>query len=213
MKKIFYILVLCILIGCYDDESQTIHSENVSHRASALSHFIISMSSHYASFDDNIDGTSCFSLDFPYQLEVNSELTTITSIDDVSAIHEEDHVEIIYPVNTNFYNYEERQANSQSDLNLIKANCNQDFTIEPNPCLNFQFPFILKEYNDLTESFETFQLNTKREVYVHFDNLHDNDLYEIDYPIFLVQANSDVVQVNSNSEFIRAYYASLQGCN
>lgn len=211
MKRLFYISLFFILIGCYQDDSQTIQSENASHRLSELSLHIKSMSSHHASFDDIIDNSSCFSIEFPYQIYVNSNLKTISSVEDIYDINADDNIEIVYPVNTNFYNYEEHQANNQTGFNLIKNSCADNFNIESNPCLDFQFPFTIKEFNDLTESFETFQLNTNRQVYLHFENLHDNDIYEIEYPIVLKDLDSNVIRINSNQEFIEAF-TSHQNC-
>lgn len=199
-------------MGCYQDDSQTVKSEDASHRFSELSFLIKSMSSHHASFDDRIDGSSCFSIAFPYEVYVNSNLKTISSVADVLEINEDDNIELVYPVNTNFYNYEEHQASNQTDFNSIKNTCDNDFDIIPNSCLDFQFPITVREFNDLTETFETFQLGTNREVYQHFESLHDNDVYEIDYPIFLFDSNSEAIPVESNDEFIEAFNMSSTNC-
>lgn len=213
MTKIFYILMLLLFISCYEDDSRNIQSENTSHRTSELSLYIKSIASHHAAFDDKIDESSCFSLQFPYQLYINSELASITSVQDVSNLNEDDAIEIVYPVNTNFYNYQQHQANNQSELNLIKNVCTQNFDIISNPCLDFQFPITIKEFNDLTESFETYQLNNDKELYLHIENLHDNDVYEIEYPIFLKDSVSNSIRINSNADFINAFNQFRQECD
>lgn len=213
MKKVVYILFLFLGIACYDDDSQVVQSDSTLHRSSDLSLFIQSISSHYASFDDKIDHTPCFSIAFPYEIYVNSNLVAITSVQDIENLDEESNVEIVYPISTHFYNYEEHQANNQTEFNLLKNSCNADFEIAPNDCLDFEFPISLKEYNNLTESFETFHLNTNQEVFVHVQNLHENDVYEIDYPIFLKNYDESSIRINSNAEFINAFYLSLQHCS
>lgn len=213
MKKILFTIIILSFISCYEDDTRTIQSEQTSHRTSVLSLYIKSISSHHATFDDRIDDSSCFSLEFPYQLYVNSELRTITSIQDISEINEDDDVEIVYPVNTNFYNYEEHQANNESEFNLIKNTCDENFDIIPNPCLDFQFPITLKEFNDFTESFETYQLDNDKQVYLHFENLHDNDVYEIEYPIFLKDSLSNSIRINSNADFINAFSQFFRECD
>ena len=212
MKKIYYILLL-IVVSCYDDDNELIISENVSHNTSELTTMVKSMSLHNASFDNVVDNTSCFSLDFPYQLNVNSELKNISSVNDLSEVSEEDDVEIVFPININFYNYELHEAINQTDFNLVKNVCAEDFNITSHACLDFQYPIEIKEFNDLTESFETFQLNNDKEVYLHFDNLHDNDVYEIEYPIFLIGSNSDPLRIDSNVDFMDVFNSTLQSCN
>lgn len=213
MEKIVYILIVLVLMSCYEDDSQTIQSENALHHTSELSVYIKSMASHDAAFDDNIDESSCFSLQFPYQLYVNSELTSITSAQEVLGISEDDDIELVFPINTNFYNYEEHHANNGSELNLVKNICTENFDIISNPCLDFKFPIAIKEFNDITESFETFQLNSDKEVYLHIENLHDNDVYEIEYPIFLETSVSNSIRIDSNVDFINTFNQFLEECD
>ena len=212
MNKIFYILLLSILISCFDDDSQVIESADVAHRSSELTTFIKSMSLHNSNFDDKIDKTSCFSLVFPYQLHVNANPTTINSAEDISDFSEEDDIEIIYPVETVFYNYDQHQVTNSSEFNLVKNLCQQDFNLIPNTCLDFEFPITLKKYNELTGSFDTFHFYSDKEIFRHFDNLHDQDIYEIEYPIILKNVNSNNLRINSNLEFIEAFNFSLQTC-
>lgn len=212
MKKIFYVILIVFFSGCYEDDTQILQSENASHRSSELSLKIKSMSAHHAAFDDIIDNISCFSIDFPYQINLNSNLKTISSLEDISEISAEDNIEFIYPFNTTFYNYEEHQATNLTGFNLIKNTCSDEFNFDPNPCLDFQFPITLKEYNDLTESFESYQLDNDRDVYLHIENLHDNDIYEIVYPVFLKDSNANVIRVESNEQFISVFDSSIQDC-
>ncbi len=211
-KYLFYILVL-FLVSCYsEDESLTDLSENTTHRTSELTSLLKSVAAHDASFDDIIDNNSCFSLSFPYQVEVNSELRTINTVQDITELNSEDNIEIVYPVNSIFFNFEEHQINSNTGFNLIKNTCDQNFNIQANPCLDFQYPITFKEFNDLTRSFDTFQFNSDKDVFIHLENLHDNDVFEIDYPIFLSNSTSNSIRIDSNAEFISAFNLSLQDC-
>ncbi|RRO19711.1 hypothetical protein [Flavobacteriaceae bacterium 14752] len=213
MKRLLYFILSIALVGCYnDDAAQRELSEDSSHRTSELTRLIKAMSLHNARFDDAIDNTSCFSLIFPYQVQINSELRTINSIQDISALNNEDEIDIVYPVNAVFYNYEEHKINSTTEFNLVKNTCDQNFNIQTNLCLDFQYPITFKEFNDLTRSFETFQLNSDKDVFLHLENLHDNDVFEIDYPIFLSDSNSGSIRIDSNAEFISAFNLSLQDC-
>lgn len=213
MNKIIYYILLIFLVGCYNDEEvQTLQSENNAHRNSELTKLVKSISVHNASFDDLIDNTSCFSIKFPYQIQVNSELRNITSEQDISDLSNTEQIEIVYPVKAIFYNYEEHNIVSGTDFNLVKSVCDENFNIQPNSCLDIQYPIVLKEFNDLTQSFETFQLNTDRQVFRHLENLHDNDIFEIEYPIFLLDSSSNSIRIDSNSDFIAVFNESQQNC-
>ncbi|MBS3738503.1 MAG: hypothetical protein KGY51_05870 [Psychroflexus sp.] len=213
MNKIIYYILLIFLVGCYNDEGvQTLQSENNAHRNSELTKLVKSISVHNASFDDFIDNTSCFSIKFPYQIQVNSELRNITSEQDILELSNTEQIEIVYPVKAIFYNYEEHNIVSGTDFNLVKSVCDENFNIQHNYCLDIQYPIVLKEFNDLTQSFETFQLNTDRQVFRHLENLHDNDIFEIEYPIFLLDSSSNSIRINSNSHFIAVFNESQQNC-
>jgi hypothetical protein len=212
MKRLLYIFIFALLVSCYEEDTETILSEDISHRTSEMSLVLKSMAAHHAAFDDAVDQSSCFSIEIPYQIYLNSELTTISVYDDLLELSDEDSIELIYPVNTVFYNYEEHQATNQTGFNLIKSTCDENYNIIPNPCLDFQFPVTFKEYNDLTESFDTFHFNSNRDIFFYLDTLHDNDVYEIEYPVYLINPESDQLLINSNLELIEAYNASLNQC-
>ncbi len=212
MKRILNYILLIFLVGCYSDDSQTLQSENSTNRTSEITGFIKSISAHDASFDDAIDNTSCFSLIFPYQIRVNTEVKTINSKSDISELNSNDDVEIIYPVNSVFYNYEKHQIDTNTDFKLINTTCKQNLNFQINSCLDIQYPIIFKEFNDLTRRFETFHLDNDEEVFIHLENLHDNDIFEIEYPVFLTNSNSDTLRIDSNAEFISLFDSSIQDC-
>ena len=153
MKKVFYILSLLIFVSCFDDDSQIIASDDVGHSSSEITTMIKSISLHNANFDDHIDNTSCFSLIFPYQLHVNENLITINSAEDISGFNEDDDIEIVYPIETVFFNYDEHYVSNATEFNLVTNTCQQDFDLTSNPCLDFEFPITLKKYNELTGKF------------------------------------------------------------
>ncbi len=200
------------LAGCYSEDSEIVQSERTSHRTSELSLILRSLSAHEASFDNVIDNTSCFSIDFPYQINLNSESTTIAGLEDLANITQEDDIELIFPINTTFFNYESQEVLSQTEFNLIKNSCNRDFNIILNLCYRLQYPVTFKEYNNLTESFETFHLHSDEEVFVHIQNLHDNDVYELEYPLILKDHNNASTFINSNDELFRLIGESSSDC-
>lgn len=199
-------------MGCYEDDSQVIESRDALHRSSVLTPLIKSITLHNANFDDHIDNTSCFSLVFPYEVNINSNRRTISSIQDLNSIDENDQVQILFPISIVFFDYTQHKVNTTSELSLLTNSCEEKFDIEHNPCLNFDFPIVIKEFNELDGTFETLNLISNEELFQYVDNLHDSDVYEIDYPISLLDSNSGGHVINSNSEFEEAFEASLTGC-
>lgn len=200
-------------MGCYEDDSQILESENTSHRSSELTTFIKSISLHNAAYDDVVDGSTCFSIVFPYQLSVNGTIKTISSIEELDDLHSDDNIEIVYPVSAVFYNYDRHQMASDSDMTIVKETCESDFNLDSNACLDFQFPLTVKMYNRVGNDFHTIQLNSNEDIYTHFDNIHDTDVYEIEYPILLSDTHlNTTIYVNSNSEFESIFHNTLEDC-
>lgn len=212
MKKLYYIICL-ILISCYNEDAEVVDSPNTSHRASEVTTIIKSITAHYGAFDDHIDMSSCLSLMYPYQLVVNNEERTIHSQADVLDINEEDNIEVLFPIEALFYNYEEHNASTLSAWNLMTQNCQEDFMLRVNNCLDFEYPISIKKYNDLTGNFDTSHLMNDKEAYLHFENLHINDLYEIDYPISIIDHTNTRTTVQSDVELTSMYRTSLEICN
>ena len=212
MKRILLILVLAA-VSCYDDDSTFIESNDTAHNTSKLTTNIKSISLHDASYDDIIDNSSCFSLEFPYQVSVNSEIRTINSVEDINAIDENDELEIIYPVSAVFYNYEKHQITSSAEFDLIANTCEEDFDITAHSCLDIQYPVAVKMFNQVGNDFHTMNVGHDQALFTLMDNLHDTDVYEIDYPILLNDHSTGTVEsINSNLEFETIFDSTSVDC-
>jgi len=212
MKRIFLILVL-VCVSCFDDDSTLIESDNTAHISSKLTKSIKTIALHDASYDDIIDNSFCFSLEFPYEVLVNSELKTINSVQDIETLEENSTIEIVYPVSAVFFNYEKHQINSTTDFGIIANACENNFDIDSHSCLDFQYPVAVKVYNPAGNSFHTTNLDHDQDMYIFFDNLHDTDIYEIEYPILLSDHTTGTSKsISSNAGFENIYANTIGDC-
>lgn len=212
-KHIFFFSLVLIVLGCYEDDSQLLESTNAAHRSSELTPLIKSITLHDASFDDLVDKTSCFSLVFPYQLKVNSRVQRMDSAHEISDLDEDDTIEIIFPVSVVFSNYNNHEVISNSEFNTIKNLCENEERIQTNSCFDFVYPVSIKEYNEQGSTFETLTFDNNKALFLYLDHLHDSDVYEIDFPISLLNSDSRSITINSNLEFIEALETSSSDCN
>ena len=212
MKRILFILIFAF-VGCYDDDSTLIASDNTAHISSKLTNSIKSITLHDASFDDIVDKSSCISLEFPYQVLVNTELQTINSIEDIETLHEADTIEIVYPVSAVLYNYEKHQITSFSEYDVVVNACEENFDLSPHRCLDIEYPIIVKMYNQVGNNFQTMDLNHDQDMYVFLDNLHDTDIYELEYPIIVNDhTTGSSVVISSNVDFDNIFSDTQVGC-
>jgi len=155
--------------------------------------------------DDFIDGGNCFSIAFPYSVNIANTNFTLEDEGDyfeVLAFLEAsggtiDDIEIVFPITIVFPNYTETTINNQEELNTIVANCGDGIEID---CLDFIYPITFFVYNSETETSTTIIVNNDEEMYILLSSMNGNDYVSIDYPISVEIENDSIVQVTSNLE-------------
>ena len=201
-KAVIFLLLPILMLSCYEDDAPLVEDENTLHHSSDLSSKLQSITSHNASFDDVVDNAFCFSLVFPYELTVNDQLRVFNSAHDLSYLREEDTIEIVFPASIVFSDYTIQEVNSTSELNALANQCDDFQSITMFNCYSINFPLTLKDYNDVNFSFQTHHFFNNKAIFLYLENLHDSDVYEIDYPITLLTKNSREIVINNNQEFI-----------
>jgi len=207
-KKIIVLFLFLFFSSCFEKETEIIDTEddNALHKNSALSVLMSSVTSHNATFDDRIDGSDCFSLIFPYDLLINGEQTTVSSIDDIYLIQDNDEIEILFPVNIAFVDYDTKVLQNQSQFNTVYASCQNgelfNFHID---CAEFVYPFSYAKYNSVSRNFDMVNMNSKKEAFQFLANLKEDDLYVINYPLDVILFDSDHYTVHQN-QFLSNYF-------
>ena len=201
-KAVIFLLLPILMLSCYEDDAPLVEDENTLHHSSDLSSKLQSITSHNASFDDVVDNAFCFSLVFPYELTVNDQLRVFNWAQDLSYLREEDTIEIVFPASIVFSDYTIQEVNSTSELNALANQCDDFQSITMFNCYSINFPLTLKDYNDVNSSFQTHHFFNNKAIFLYLENLHDSDVYEIDYPITLLTKNSREIVINNNQEFI-----------
>jgi len=201
-KAVIFLLLPILMLSCYEDDAPLVEDENTLHHSSDLSSKLQSITSHNASFDDVVDNAFCFSLVFPYEPTVNDQLRVFNSAHDLSYLREEDTIEIVFPASIVFSDYTIQEVNSTSELNALANQCDDFQSITMFNCYSINFPLTLKDYNDVNSSFQTHHFFNNKAIFLYLENLHDSDVYEIDYPITLLTKNSREIVINNNQEFI-----------
>jgi hypothetical protein len=201
-KPIIFLLLPILIVSCYQDDAPLVEDESTLLHSSDLSFKLKSITSHNASFDDLVDNAFCFSLIFPYELSVNDQLRVFNSAQDLTPLREEDSIEIVFPISIVFSDYSIYQVNSTPEFNALMNQCDDFQSIIAFNCYSIEFPLTLKDFNDINSSFQTHHFFNKKDIFLYLENLHDSDVYEIDYPISLIDKISREIVINDNKEFI-----------
>ena len=159
------------------------------------------------SFDNVIDGASCFAIQFPYVVNVNGLDITIDSIEDINLVKEiasgiqinDDVLQIIFPVTITKSDFTELVINGKEDLRELANACNEGRE-EPIGCISFVYPMTLYTFDINKQQTGNVTVNSDKDLRQFFANLSGSDLVSIDFPVSFKKSDGTMIQVNTNAE-------------
>jgi hypothetical protein len=213
-----------LTFSCQDEvieETPATEGENIVPNSN-LANLIRSTVTLDGSIDNIIDSANCIIVDLPITVVVNGITITIESVEDYDAIedimdqfaNDDDEVQIQFPIIIILSDYTEVVVENQDELDSYIEDCfgenEADDDIE---CIDFQFPFTISIYDSTYQVIETVEINSDQELFSFINELQSGVLASINFPINMVLANGEVIQVNSNSELEMVIEAADDTCD
>jgi len=211
--KLFALLMLLVVFqftSCQKEEVVLIEEnpeEGTITNDSSLTLLMLRTSLNDGNNDDFIDGADCFSIAFPFTLMIGdtefiieNELDYQEVLDFIEASGGTlNDIEIVFPINIVFLNYDEVVVNNQQELNNYIAAC-EDEIIDDIDCIDFIYPISFFVYNSETEITTTVTVFNDSELFLFLSTLSNTDFISIDFPISVELGDGSIVEVNSNQE-------------
>lgn len=230
MKKIFnYALYSGLLVAAlaftscqkerYDvppqDEQETMMA------SSASAKLIERTVANDGSWDNIIDGSSCFDMKFPYTVDVNGVEITIDSREDLSIIEEifdavdgdEDLLDIIFPVTITMGDYTEVTLNSMEDLREIADQCIEGGNDDDIECIDVVYPVTLFTFDTSIQILDDYKINSDFELRRFMAGLGENDIISIDFPVTFELYDGSKVTVNTLAELAATIEGAKDLCD
>ncbi|MEM9141854.1 MAG: hypothetical protein AAGA86_02630 [Bacteroidota bacterium] len=197
------------------DEQETLNME------SATVQLVSNTVSNDGSFDNIVDGSSCFNLRFPYTVEANGLELIIDGLEDLEVIEEvfdaleddEDILEIIFPVTITLGDYSELTINSVEALRQIAETCVEGGADDDIECIDFVYPITLFTFDINRQQTGNVTVESDRELRRFFAGLDEGDLVSIQYPVTLKKYDGSEIQVSNNAELAAALEAAREACD
>ncbi len=210
---LFSLMSFVVLLGvsCQKEETEYIDTtdKDTITANSVITTILGRTAQNEGSWDDIIDGTSCAAIQYPLTVIANGQEVTLQSIADVQLIvaifaqfpNDIDTLEIVFPITLIMWDYTEVEVNSQEELNQIIANCISNGQGDNEiSCIGFQYPITIYTYNSAQEQTGTVVINSDFELFQFIQNLDENDVYSLDFPVTVILDDGSTQTVNNTQE-------------
>jgi hypothetical protein len=215
MKKYLILSLVFIALACQKEELTVVQDqEETSFLADRqLVGLIQSVSSHDGSFDDLVDQSTCFSINFPYEILLNGEIIEITSINDLLVINPFDDVVPVFPISITTADYIEIDlANQKSFVNYAFSCANGLMYDDRITCLDFNYPISLSIYDQEESTFETIIYNHDKETFEGMDLFEEGTKATINFPVIVKMVDGTTVNIQSTQELKSRILQMLNIC-
>ncbi len=209
--RLLFIALMAVLTitSCQKEEDVVIDPTDNSESFNGTSNFaanLLSATQNNGSLDNLIDGTSCFSIDFPVDVVANGQQVTLNSIDDLQLVEDifnlfigdTDVLNLVFPLTLISEDFSEQVVNDLASFNALVADCTNNVS-DDYSCLDFQFPITGTLYNSANEQTGTLSINNSSEWFNFLSGLSSDVYVAINYPITVLISGSTTT-VNSNTE-------------
>ena len=222
MKRflLYYVSVLSVLFftSCQEEENtivqDTTQNLNV---ASPTSKFLARAAQNNTSVDNVMDGTSVFRVKLPVSINLNDvDLTVATEADYTTVADlknasnsDDDVVTYVYPITVSLRNFEEITVNNLTQLNAIIT---QNEDLSDISCVTIIYPIMINEYDSANQIADILTINSDSQLINYLINLNSGVFYSINYPISVINPNSQTVVINSNTELREVIESAISQC-
>ncbi|MDC8005517.1 hypothetical protein POV27_15775 [Aureisphaera galaxeae] len=217
MKNYYWVLALLLLVACQQEEFQVVESQDEEQQLSQddeLLNLVKTVATHDGTFDDVVDESSCFSINFPYECTANGKEYVVTKAEDLEPFDMYDKLVPTFPVTVTFANYLELEVPTYAAFKNLIAQCaNGDIFDERITCVDLQYPVQLSIYDPVTTNFETRTFNHDRDTFTGIELLNEDWIANISYPIIIRLENGGEVQITSNEELKFHILAYISICD
>ncbi len=211
-KSILGITCIALLsfTSCQDEIDNNIGEEPNTNNANSVAANNYKRTAMYdGSFDDFLDGNPCSSILLPVVATVNGTQVSVISQSDYQQVinilgqfnTDDDQVILQFPFTVRLSNYTEVLVTSQGNYDAIiqaceEANAQGEDAIS---CLDINFPITILTYNLNLEQTGSLVIESEEQLYTYMNNLGNDELFSISYPITIMFSNGTSATVGSDA--------------
>lgn len=218
------LIILAAFFSCQDEASEIINpeQEEIIDGSSTVANLMSRTATNDGSNDNIIDYANCLEVVLPVTVTANGVTITIQSYTDFEALealldaftNDNDEVEITFPITVILNDYIQIIINNQEELEAQIENCNGENEADDDiECVDFQYPISFSIYNTDFQVIETITVDNDEALYNFLDTLNGPVLASLNFPVALILANGNTLEVNSNQELEVAIMEAEDDCD
>ena len=178
-------------------------------------------SSKDGSYDNIVDGASCFAINFPYVVNVNGLDIEIDAVEDLKLIKnlfdeveiDDDILDIVFPIYITLSDYSEIKINNREELRERAKECLEGGDDDDIECIDFVYPMVVYSFDINLQQTGSVTVENDMQLRRYFSERGDDDLLSFDFPISLKLYNDTKISVSNNAELAQAIETAKSECD
>jgi hypothetical protein len=225
MKMLRYLIFGFIIFfsgSCQNEEETVIQDNTESFEVdSPIANLVSRTTQNPTALDNILDNSSCFSVQLPVTVIVNSQQITVTDQADYQSVQDaidefsddDDLVNFVYPITIRYQNFQTQLLQDADDFDDVLANCDDDDGFDEIDCITLVYPITLNIYDSNNQLANTVTITNNSSLFNFLNNLGSNVFVAINYPISAVNSNGQTIVINSNNELENFIDDSIDDCD
>lgn len=212
--KLFSVLFLSstlFFISCRTEETESIQTpeEDTLNAGSNVATLMQRTATNDGSNDNIVDLANCFNIELPFTVIVNGIDIEVDSEADLDLIEDvldefdddEDIINIEFPIIIVFTDFSTIEINSIDVLEDYADDCNGENEYDDDiECIDFVYPITANVFNTNNELIETVTITNDNQLYDFIDDIDENDVITINFPINVVLFDGTQMTINNLTE-------------
>ena len=204
----------------YDPVVETSEEDTMTANSAAAS-LMTNMVSNDGSYDNIVDGSSCFDIRFPYTVSVNGLDITINSKEELQLIEEifdaldedNDILDIIFPVTITLADYSEITIENLADLRAHAEKCIEGGNDDDIECIDVIYPVTFFTYDLEVQQTGSVSVESDKEMRRFFAGLDVTAIISLQFPVKFEMYDGTKVTVNNIEELRAAIERAKDACD
>ncbi|WP_397362442.1 hypothetical protein [Olleya sp. R77988] len=207
----FILFAFVLLNSCRTEDMEIINppEEDTLVANSTVANLMQRTASNDGSNDNIIDNSNCFNIQLPVTVFVNGLEITVDSesdFDTIEAIFDElddddDNISIQFPITIILADYTEVVINSYSEFDNFSDDCNGENEYDDDiECIDFQYPITASIFDSNNQLIETITINNDNQLYDFIDDIDEDDIINIQFPITVILSDGTTIVINNLNE-------------